>query len=97
MNKPEMDRICIRDLLVRCIIGIYPEERKDKQDVVINLTLYADLSQAAKTDRIEDAVDYKTMKKKILAMVEESSFFSGGAPGGAGGADRFGGPESSAG
>ena len=43
-----IDRIEIHDLLLRCIVGINPEERVKKQDVIINLTLYADLiNQAA--------------------------------------------------
>jgi len=61
-------------LLTRCIVGIYPEERREKQDIVINITLYADLSRAGQTDRIEDTVDYKAVKKQVLALVEKSSF-----------------------
>jgi dihydroneopterin aldolase/D-erythro-7,8-dihydroneopterin triphosphate epimerase len=68
------DRIYIRDLTVRCIIGIFPEERRDKQDVVINVVLEADLAPAAVSDQIADTVDYKTLKKKILALVESSAF-----------------------
>ena len=37
------DRIEIHDLLLRCIVRINPEERVEKQNVIINLTLYADL------------------------------------------------------
>ena len=45
MDNP-FDKIHIRDLQFRCIIGIDDIERKDKQDVVVNLTLEADLSAA---------------------------------------------------
>jgi FolB domain-containing protein len=69
-----MDRILITDLLVRCIIGVSDEERREKQDVLINLSLSADLEKAARTDRIEDAVDYRALKKGILSMVESSQF-----------------------
>jgi FolB domain-containing protein len=70
-----MDRIYIRDLRLRCIVGIYDEERRDKQDVNINITLYADLRKACRSDRIEDTVDYKVVKKRVLSMVEQSSFY----------------------
>ncbi len=70
-----MGRIHIRDLLVRCILGINEGERRAKQDVVINLTLHADLSQAGKSDRIEDTVDYRALKKRVLAMAEDSQYF----------------------
>lgn len=74
MEQP-MDRIRICDLLVRCILGINENERREKQDVVINVTVYADLSRPGKTDCIEDTVDYRALKKRILAMAEASHFF----------------------
>ncbi len=70
-----LDRIRICDLLVRCILGINDSERREKQDVLINLTVYTDLRRAGKSDRIEDTVDYRALKKRILAMAEASSFF----------------------
>ncbi len=69
-----MDRIRIFDLLVRCILGINDSERREKQDVLINLTIYTDLRKAGKSDRIEDTVDYRALKKRVLAMVESSQF-----------------------
>lgn len=69
-----MDRIYIRDLALSCIIGIYPEERNIKQDVVINVTMETDLRAAGKSDSIDDTVDYKTIKLNILDFVENSSF-----------------------
>ena len=70
-----MDRIYIRDLQLRCIIGVFPEERREKQDVVINVTIGCDHSQAARTDRIDFAVDYKSIKKNIISLVDGSEFF----------------------
>src|SRR5262245_21742379 len=69
-----MDRILIKDLMIRCILGLSEEERREKQDVVINLILWADLEPAAASDRIEDAVDYRAVKKRIIALVEESKY-----------------------
>ena len=70
-----LDRIHIRDLKFRCILGVYPEERRDKQDITVNVVLYADLRAAGRSDRIEDTVDYKGVKKRIAALVETSSSF----------------------
>lgn len=70
-----MDRILIADLGLRCIIGVNEDERRDKQDVVINLALSADLSTACRSDRFEDTVDYRAIKKAIVALVEDSRFF----------------------
>lgn len=69
-----MDRILIKDLLVRCVIGVHDEERRDKQDVLINLSLSADLQKAGTSDRLEDSVDYRALNKQILSMAESSRF-----------------------
>jgi FolB domain-containing protein len=68
------DFVEIDDLLVRAIIGINPEERVNKQDVLITIRLDADLRSAAKSDSIEDAVNYRTIAKNVIAFVEQSSF-----------------------
>ncbi len=70
-----MDSIMIRDLNARCVIGVRDEERREKQDVTINVTLYCDLRTASRTDQMQDTVDYSAIKKQILAMVEKSQFF----------------------
>jgi len=69
-----MDRILISDLLVRCIIGVRDEERRDKQDVLINVALSVDLRKAGASDRLEDSVDYRALNKQILHMAESSQF-----------------------
>ncbi len=69
-----LDCIYIRDLKFRCIVGINEEERVEKQDVVANVTLSADLTQACLSDNIDDTVDYKMLKKQILLMAEHSQF-----------------------
>jgi FolB domain-containing protein len=69
-----MDRILISDLLVRCIIGVRNDERRDKQDVLINLSIDADLGRAGRSDRLEDSLDYRSLTKQIMAMAEGSQF-----------------------
>ena len=70
-----LDRIHIRDLRTRCIVGIQADERVKKQDVIINITMQADLSAACTSDRIEDTVDYKGIKQRVLKLIESSSCF----------------------
>ena len=70
-----MDKVIVKDLLVRGILGINPEERVKKQDILINIVIYADVRRAAETDDIEDAVNYKSITKRLIDHVEESSDF----------------------
>jgi len=71
-----LDRIIIRDLLVRGILGINDWEREQPQDILINLTLFADLRRAAFSDDIADTVNYRTVTKRILALVEASTRYT---------------------
>lgn len=75
MRNLAVDRILIRDLAARCIIGVNEEERREKQDVLVNLTLYADIRKACKSDQFEDTVDYRSIKKQILQLVELSRYY----------------------
>ena len=68
------DKIYIRDLAIRCIIGVNQDERTEKQDVVINVILFTDTRKAGQTDILEDSVDYKMVTKAVLSLVENSAF-----------------------
>jgi dihydroneopterin aldolase/D-erythro-7,8-dihydroneopterin triphosphate epimerase len=68
------DRVFIRDLTIRCIVGIDAHERQEKQDVFVDITMHTDLRKAGRTDALEDTVDYRALKKRILHLAEESRF-----------------------
>jgi len=70
-----MDRILIRDLLAPCIIGVRDEERGQKQDVLINLSVTVDLRAAGRSDRLEDSVNYSTLAERVRSHVEASRYF----------------------
>ena len=70
-----MDKIYIRDLELSCIVGTKPDERVNQQAVVINVMVECDLDAAGKSDRLEDTINYRTLKKQIEGMVEASTFF----------------------
>jgi FolB domain-containing protein len=70
-----VDRVLISDLAVRCIIGVNDHERREKQDVLINLTVYTDMRAAARSDRIEDALDYRELRTRVVEMVEGSQYY----------------------
>jgi len=67
-----MDQVIIRDLSARGIIGINDWEREKRQEILINLTLYADLQLAGESDSIEDTVNYRTVSKKVFAHAESA-------------------------
>ncbi len=70
------DRIIIKDLLLRGIIGINDWEREKRQDILINITLSCDLRAPGESDKIEDAINYRTLTKKIIEHVEGSARYT---------------------
>jgi dihydroneopterin aldolase/D-erythro-7,8-dihydroneopterin triphosphate epimerase len=68
---PEHDQIHIKDLLVSGILGINPDERVNPQDILVNATLWADTRPGALSDNIEDAVNYRTITKRLIAHIEQ--------------------------
>lgn len=67
------DRIIIKDLLVRGIVGIKPEERANRQDILINVTCWVDTHAAGTSDQIEDTANYRSLAKAIIAHVEQAT------------------------
>jgi len=70
-----MAQIKIKNLRLKAIIGTNPEEREVPQEVVLNVTFEYDTRNAALSDRLEDAVNYHTLSKRIGELVERSRFF----------------------
>lgn len=67
-------KIKIENLRLRTFIGVYDWEKEKKQDVIINIEMDFDGTDAAKSDNIEDTVDYKSLNKKIINFVENGNF-----------------------
>jgi len=69
-----MDEIIIKDLKVRCIIGTLPRERRVKQRLIINLSLACNCETAGKSDSLNDAVNYKDVCDKVVALCLAGKF-----------------------
>jgi 7,8-dihydroneopterin aldolase/epimerase/oxygenase len=69
-----MDTVYIRGLRARTIVGIFEWERRLPQEIVLDIEMSTDIRPAAKSDAIEDALDYKAVAKAVVAHVEASRF-----------------------
>lgn len=69
-----MDIVFIRDLKVDTLVGIYDWERRLRQQVILDIDMGTDIARAAKSDRIEDTLDYKAVAKRLAQFVRESEF-----------------------
>ncbi len=69
-----MDRIFITELRADTIIGINDWERKVRQRVTVDLEIATDIAQAAATDNIQYAVNYKSISDRLVSYIETSEF-----------------------
>ncbi len=68
------DTIHVRDLLLRAVIGVTDEERRDRQDVLINIDFDVDVRAAGQSDDIDDTVNYRSVTKQIIGLIEDAEF-----------------------
>lgn len=72
--EPGMARIRVKDLRLRTYIGINEEEVLNKQDVLINLTVFYRSVDAVRDNDIDHALNYRTITKAVIAHVESNRF-----------------------
>lgn len=73
-GKQTMDRVFVENLTVETVIGIFDWEREIRQTVSLDLEMEFDIRQAAASDSIEDALDYKAVSKRLIRFIEKSEF-----------------------
>lgn len=69
-----MDKIYIRQLKLKAVIGVYPRERQARQTLVVDLALHTDLRAAARSDNLKDTLDYAALVKLIRQAATKSRF-----------------------
>lgn len=70
----QLARVRIKNLLLRAYIGIKEEEIANQQDVVINVELTYDASEAIDRNEISAALNYRTITKQVIAHVDGQRF-----------------------
>ena len=69
-----MDKILIKNLRAKTLLGLYPHERLQTQQVIFTLCLFVDTLTSGITDNISDTVDYEAVSREIVTLCESSSF-----------------------
>jgi dihydroneopterin aldolase len=69
-----VDKIFLRGLRVEAVIGVWEWERRIRQIINIDLEMAADVRGAARTDSIDDALNYKEIAKHLIGVVQASEF-----------------------
>jgi FolB domain-containing protein len=71
-----MDKISIKNILARGIIGVNGWEREKSQDILINIDLFTADRPPNTPDDIAETVDYSKVAKKIMNHAENSKRFT---------------------
>jgi len=69
-----VDIVFVRELRFKTVIGCWDWERKIEQEVSIDLDMGWDTRQAAETEDLQHALDYKAVSKRVTAFVREQQF-----------------------
>lgn len=64
------DRITLTGVRAFGRHGVYPDEKRDGQEFVVDATLHLSLRRAAQTDDVVDTVHYGELAEQIVALVE---------------------------
>lgn len=73
-SLPKLTAIKVENLRLRAYIGFIDWEKIKLQDLIISYSFKYDAANAAKTDAVEDAIDYKNITKKIIEAIDNNSF-----------------------
>jgi FolB domain-containing protein len=65
-----MDKVIIRDLVARGVIGVNDWEREKAQEILINIIAFVDTRKAGKSDKLADCVDYRILAKQARLHAE---------------------------
>ena len=68
------DSIFIKQLKVDAIVGVYDFERKQEQPVIIDLELEKDIRAAAKTEDLNQSINYQEVAEQVSALVVQGKF-----------------------
>lgn len=69
-----MDIVFIESLCVDVTIGVFEWERRIKQRLSFDLEMAWDIKPAAKTDKLEHALDYKAVSDRIIALSTNTQY-----------------------
>ena len=69
-----MSKITIVELEVYCKVGVPDEERARPQCLMLTVEMECDFTAAARSDRIDDTVNYYDVSRRLLAFGEGRSW-----------------------
>ena len=67
-------KIGIKDLRISCIVGLYPEERVQEQDIYIDLEIHYNFALAVSMENTENTLDYAHIAENLTHWIQQEQF-----------------------
>ena len=68
------DKIILKDWRFWGTHGVYTEEKQHNQEFKLDITLYLSLDAAAKSDDLNQTIDYTALYPRVKAIIEGESY-----------------------
>ena len=68
------DKVIVKNLVLPCTVGVSEEERTKKQNVVIDIEIFYELTNAGTTDDINKTISYSKVREKVTETVTKGEF-----------------------
>ncbi|MDG6974175.1 MAG: dihydroneopterin aldolase [Nitrososphaerota archaeon] len=68
------DRIFVDNLRLNCRVGITSEERKEPQEVTMDISLFLNLKPAAESDSMGETIDYREVRQRVMQFISKREF-----------------------
>ncbi len=74
LRNKNSDKIFIRDLALEMFVGIYDHEKKNKQTVIVNITVEVESNAEKKLSDISDVVSYEEITISIVELSKKKHY-----------------------
>lgn len=69
-----LDWILIEQLEVHSIVGVHAWEQRKPRPILLDLELGADLRQAAASDQLRDAINYRAVADEVIRLAQAREY-----------------------
>jgi FolB domain-containing protein len=68
------DKVFVKNLVVPCWVGVTKEEKSKKQNIIVDIEVFCDLSHAGITDVLSKGLSYSEVQEKVIAVATSREY-----------------------
>ncbi len=72
--KVRSRKILINNLIIQASVGVYENEKKNKQKIIVNVELLLSNDSEPKNDNLESTQDYSEFRKSLIEIIQSQHF-----------------------